>query len=169
MEFGENCKNGRELHLPGNIYFHENDETGSKCLNEVAVSLLKEADICLLIGVMQYFFQYADLLREIADTGIEYIYVTRTLISNITNTFFTRQYVAPNGGIYNDIVLGDNVMAIINHQELNVNMYNLGYEICFDLFESDESDYIHNLPKPYNEAEYRDMLYQSRKFKNFII
>ncbi len=165
VELGENCKNGRELHLPGNIYFHENDETDSKCLNEEAVSLLKESDICLVIGTMQYFLSYIDLIKEIADTGIEYIYVARTLISNIANTFFTRQYEVLNGGKYNNIVVGDCAMAVINHQELNVNIDNLGYDICFDLFESDESEYICNLPKPYNEAEYRDMLYQSRKFK----
>lgn len=167
VELKGNCKNGRELHLPGNIYFHENDQTGSKCLNEEAVSLLKEADICLVIGTMQYFSSYVDLIKEIADTGVEYIYVARTLISNTANTFYTRQYEVLNGGKYNNIVVGDCAMAVINHRELNTNMYSLGYDICLDLFESDESAYIYNLPKPYNVAEYRDILYQLENLKRY--
>lgn len=163
VEQEKNCKYGRKLQLPGNIYFHENIGDGSRCLNEEASALLQQADICLMIGVLQYFDPYSGLLKEVSESGVEYIFITRTMITNIVDTFFTRYYGTANEGKYKDMVLGDTVMAVINHQELNKNMYDLGYDVCFDLFQIGSIPDVQSLPEPYNEIEYRNMLYQSRK------
>lgn len=34
VEQEKNCQFGKELELPGNIFFHENDENPSRCLND---------------------------------------------------------------------------------------------------------------------------------------
>lgn len=165
VEQEKNCKYGRKIGYPGKIYFHENIGNGLRCLTEEVAELLKQADICLLIGVLQYFDPYINLLREIAATGVEYIFITRTMINDIVDTFFTRYYGTPTEGKYKDMVLGDAVFAVINHQELNNNMYNLGYDICLDLFQWGSIPDVQSLPKPYNKIEYRDALYQLRKSK----
>lgn len=58
------------------------------------------------------------------------------------------------------MVLGDAVTAVISRQELNKNMYDLGYNVCFDLFQIGSMPDVQSLPEPYNETEYRNMLYQ---------
>lgn len=73
--------------MPGNIYFHENIGHGSRCFNEEASVLLQQADICLMIGVLQYIDLYSGLLKGISEPGVEHIFITRTMITNIVNTF----------------------------------------------------------------------------------
>ncbi len=162
VEQRKNCKAGEKLQLPGNIFFHENQEVGSEFLCEDAVRLLKTADICMLVGTLQYFPMYSKLLREIAETGVEYIYITRTMLNSIVKTFFTRQYIAPDKGQYKDIIIGDTFVTVINHQELNQSMERLGYDICLDLFLMDYFKNVKNLPYDYNKVEYRNLLYQMR-------
>lgn len=163
VEQEKNCAAGRMLQLPGNICFHENTECGSSSLNDEAHKLLREADICLVIGTLQYFPMYSALLKEIAETGVEYVYITRTLINSAVATFYTRQYIASSLGDYKDIILGDIPLAIINHHELNQCMCELGYDICLDLFQMDYSKYFRNFSEPYNKVKYRDILYRVRK------
>ncbi len=165
IEQERNCQLGGELELPGNIYFHVNQENGLRCLSNEANELLKKADICLLVGTIQYFPSYKNLLKEIADSGVEYILIVRTMITLATDTFFTRQYIAPDVGVYKDIVVGDIPVAVINRHELNRCLDDLGYDVCLDLFGLDYSYKVRNLPKPYCDVEYRNMLYQSRKYR----
>lgn len=165
IEQSRNCQFGRELELPGTIHFHVNQEGKSRCLNEEADELLRKADICLLVGTIQYFPSYTNLLKEIADTGVEYILIVRTMINSLVDTFFTRQYIAADIGPYKDIVVGDIPVAVINHHELKKGLNDLGYDTCLDLFGLDYSYKVRNLPKPYCEVEYRNMLYQSKRFR----
>jgi len=167
IEQRRNCQLGRELDLSGDIHFHENQENGLSCLNEEADELLRKADICMLVGTLQYFPSYVNLLKEIATSGVEYILIVRTMINQIADTFFTRQYIASDVGPYKDIVVGDIPVAVINRHELNRCLDDLGYDVCLDLFGLDYSHKVSNLPKPYCEVEYRNMLYQSKKFRCF--
>jgi len=163
IEQKRNCKAGIELQLSGNISFHENNQSGLECINKESKEILKKSDICLIIGTLQYFPEYMKLLIEIAESGVEYIFITRTIINSISDTYYTRQYIASNHGQYKDIIVGDIPVAVINHQELNKCMCNLGYHVCLDLFQTNYSNNFSNFPKPYCEVEYRDILYQINK------
>lgn len=89
------------------------------------------------------------------------------MINDVTDTFYTRQYIASDVGPYKDTVVGDIPVTVINHQELNECMRGLGYEVCLDLFQFDYLEKVESLPHPYCEIEYRNMLYQSKKFRCF--
>lgn len=152
---------GSMLFPAGEIYFHDNSICESGCLNEECYNVLQEADVCLLIGTLQYFLNYKDLLNEIGTAGVEYVYITRTIINDSVNTFYTRQYIASNRGMHKDIVIGDIPVAVINHLDLNQFMNKTGYITCLDLFQTDYSSQFDNFENPYNKVQYRDILYKS--------
>lgn len=164
IEQEKNCEYGRKLQLSEKLHFHENIGVASgRCLNDQAVSLLGEADICVLIGALQMFSPYTDLLKEIASSEVKYIFITRVPLHCSEETFYSRYYAAPDAGEYKDVVMGDTPMAIINDKELIRNMYVLGYDIALDLLQRRRFVPMESLPSPYNEVEYRDMIFQTRK------
>lgn len=160
VEQKRNCEFGRKLHHSADISFHENGEDG---FSEEVKKLLERADICLLIGVLEFWIPYIDLIKDILQERVKYIFITRATMSSVVETFYSRQYVAPSNGMYKDTVLGDNVITIINHKELIQQMQNLGYDIVLDLFQRDGFMEAESLPYPYNQIEYRDMLFQLRE------
>lgn len=162
-----NCEIGREIQFSGNIVFHENTKTDSGCyLSEEIEQLLKKADICLLIGVIILFPSYLDLLKEISKTDVKYIYITRTLMHDSLETFYSRQYVTIPDVHNKDFVVGDNRFAVINHQELINNMQSIGYSLLLDLFQQKDFSEAESLPYPYNQIEYRDMIFRLRDTKH---
>ncbi len=161
IEQEKNCKYGEKLYLSDNIYFHENSSSDSGCLKKEVLDVLRQADICLLIGVLQYFPSYSRLLKEIAASGVEYIFVTRTFITKNTNTFYTRYYVAPGTGKYKDVILADVTTAAINYDEFFQYMQSFGYCCCLDIYQEGAFAELRSLPEPYNKCEYRDMIFRS--------
>ncbi len=159
IEQRENCKAGSKLFPSEEIFFHENGKCEIGGLNEECYATLQQADVCLLIGALQYFPQYTTLLNRIGQAGIKYVYITRTIINSNVNTFYTRQYIASNIGAYRDIIIGDTPVAVINRAELNQCMNELGYTRGLDLFQVDYSEQFNNFVNPYNKVEYRNMLY----------
>lgn len=160
-----NCEFGEMRHLSENIHFCENIDAEFGFLNGKATELLKKADICLLIGCVQLCFPYTDLLKEIAESGVEYIFMARTPVNRLTDTFYSRYYLAPDAGKYKDVVLGDARMAIINYKELLENMQQLKYDLRLDLYERLGFVVYDSLPAPYNEIEYRNMIFQASNSK----
>lgn len=164
IEQKKNCEYGRKLHLSENLFFHENTNVESgKCLNNEVQKLLEEADICLIIASLQYFFPYTELLKEVASSKVKYLFLARTPLHCSKATFYSRYYTAPDAGEYKNVVMGDAPMTIINDKELIRNMYVLGYDICSDLLERRRFVPTESLPEPYNEIEYRNMIFQTKE------
>lgn len=163
IEQEKNCRYGRKQHMSDKIHFYENGCFDSECLCEEAKALLMHADICLLVGALQYFDPYYKLLKEITSTSVSYIYITRTLMVNEAETMYTRYYIAPGSGKYKDIILADAATAIINHKDLMQYMYSYGYLCCLDIFQESSFSDLRALAELYNKCEYRDILYQRIK------
>ncbi len=160
IEQKKNCRYGEKLYTSENIHFYENKSANPCCLSAEAVELLKKADICLMIGVLQCFPDYFQLLKEASESGVEYIFITRTHITKSTEAFYTRYYVALAAGKYKDVILGDAVLAVINYDELFQYMSALGYGVCLDIHQQGDFADMRGLPEQYNKCEYRDMLYR---------
>ncbi|MDE7430544.1 MAG: hypothetical protein K2N34_01275 [Lachnospiraceae bacterium] len=133
--FGNKCI---EYHR-ANVYSRENKEDRLEHVNEEAIGLLSRADICIL-DLPHGFSSYSDLLVEITESGIEYIFIKR--------------YIPK---------------TIMEHQKLNRNMYDLGYDICLDLFQSGRSAEVWNGSEGDDRFEYRRMLYQTRKSRHLLM
>lgn len=161
IEQEKNCEYGRRSCLFENLFFHENiNVEPGKCLKKKYLELLAEADICIVIASLQYFFPYTELLKEIAASNVKYVFLARTPLHCSKDTFYSRYYIAPDAGKYKNMVMGDVPTTIINDKELIRNMYVFGYDICSDLLERRRFVPMESLPSPYNEIEYRNMIFQ---------
>lgn len=81
---------------------------------------------------------YSDLLKTISGLGIEYIFIVK--------------YIPKSG---------------IEDQNLNRSMYDMGYDICFDLLQRDRFTETGAELESDDKSEYRSLLYQTRKSRIF--
>lgn len=116
-----------------NIYLCENKGDHLEHVSEEAIDLLSQADICLL-DLPHCISPYSDLLREITGSRVEHIFIKKYIPRTITE-----------------------------HQKLNRSMYDLGYDICLDLFQSGKSAEVQNGYECDDRFEYRRLLYQTRE------
>lgn len=122
-----------EYHVE-NIYSRENKGDRLEHTNKEAIELLGRADVCLLEDLPHCISPDSDLLREITGSGVEYIFIKKYIPRTITE-----------------------------HQKLNRSIYDLGYDICLDLFQSGKSAEVQNGYKCDDRLEYRRLLYQTRE------
>lgn len=122
-----------------NMYLHENRGNSLEPVDKEAVELLRRADICLLEDLPHCISPYSDLLREITGSGVEYIFIKKYISTTITE-----------------------------HHKLNRSMYDLGYDICLDLFQSEKLAEVQNGYKCDDRLEYRRLLYQTRESRIYV-
>ena len=153
----ENCNRGEALNLLGNINFipfNFNEEDRIRENN----GILEKYDIVILCETLQYAKEYKKLLEIVCKYNPKYIYITRTILNDSISTFYTIEKTCTVSKKYKVPVL------VINSNEISNIMSKLGYGLSLDLYLNDYAYNFKKFPKPYNEVEYRNLIYKNNKF-----
>lgn len=150
-----NCQRGEQLKLNGKIQFVPNNTVEYKEKLQG-----KKFDLMILCSTLHYLHPYQEIMRDFAQLGCTYIYITRSMFSPRGETCYLRQKICPSFGKYKRRYLGDMAVSVICMEEFKECMEKAGYKCVQDSFVCKHDPDAYEDYVTVGSPEYHNLIFQ---------